>query len=1081
MAAAPEDLLDAVGDGVVLLQRSGHGSVVTWASRAFAASTGLDAASLIGRPPTFLTLPQDGADPSALDALFHGPGISVRAGILTPRGQRAATISWRAVDRSGSAVLVTVLELAAAGLCRVQLPAAVAPGIGSFDYDVEADRVELSPECYGMRGLPTVPRSERGAFLRSVHPDDRARVGDALEQLIEGRTDEWDADVRVPTAAGDWRWVQERLFVVDRDAAGRARRIAGLWLDVDARKRAETQLAGSESRYRAAVAMSPGFIHESGMTANGRFVMRWASEGLTRILGWTVDEVNAVGGVAALIHPDDKAEGEARRADVLAGKPVQLQMRLRAKSGGWVWFAATGVPRIDPHTGRVESMLGSVHDITTLKQAEADLRASEERFLLALDAVGGIMYERDVASGRISSASGAADVLGFGSDAENPLLESWMERIHPDDLGRVRAEMTGNDDGRRIVTSRFRVRHADGHYVELLDRSVRVRDEAGAVVRVIGCAIDVSRESRIERLLSEAEALAHVGSWELDLRSGAVTWSDETYRIFGVERGSYAPHRDSPLPFCAPGGASFLQAALRRASESGAGFDLEFEIDTAAGVRCWVRATGRAELADGEPTRLFGAIQDIDALKRSDLRIQERSDWQRLAMDAARMLAWRWQPADDRLVVEYRSPAFDPDIPIADTLAEDLLDALPEERERVRGVLERTALTGEPADFTLHTRDRRGRRRWLATRVIRATSDGGAFVIGATSDITARRTAEEALRASEAVLRSVSENSPDYIIVTDAELKVTFVNRRLHGATPQHVLDELFAPAENSERGELHERLRSVLATGRPLRFESRGQRADGNEALFENRVGPVHQAGRVAGVIVYSTDITERRALEREILEVSNREQRRIGSDLHDGLGQELTGIALLLRGITSTLDRGEPLRVADLEEVVGLVNGAIETTRTLARGLSPIALEGGGLVDALRALVARARDMYGLNIHFRGRVAAPITLDAAATGHLYRIAQESLTNAARHAHATAVTVRLTATADRVSLAVTDDGRGFGSATSPGMGLKIMRYRAHMLGADLTIEAGNERRGTRISCTVHQAPPTDSAEVIHG
>ena len=408
-----------------------------------------------------------------------------------------------------------------------------------------------------------------------------------------------------------------------------------------------------------------------------------------------------------------------------------------------------------------------------------------------------------------------------------------------------------------------------------------------------------------------------------------------------------------------------------------------------------------------------------------------------------------------------------------------MLDVHPEDRERVNDALHETVNTGQPAELEFRVLDSVGRLRWLATRVLQARADGNPIVIGATYEVTGRRDAEDALRASEAVLRSVSENSPDYIVVADSSLNVTFVNRGPRGRSPIAAVGRPFAPAPSGEMVDTEHRLRNVLATGRPVRFESRGRRADGTEVLFENRVGPVEQRGKVTGVIVYSTDITDRRALEREILEISNREQRRIGSDLHDGLGQELTGIALMMRGLTSTVERGSVLAVADLEEVVALVNGAIDTTRTLARGLSPVALEGGGLVYALRALAARAREMYGLDVRFRSRVTGRVTLDAAATGHLYRIAQESLTNTARHARASTVTVQFTVRGRRVTLAVTDDGRGISGMPGPGsgMGLKIMRYRAHMLGGELTIEPVTDSAGTRIACTVLQPDPETTAE----
>ncbi len=216
--------------------------------------------------------------------------------------------------------------------------------------------------------------------------------------------------------------------------------------------------------------------------------------------------------------------------------------------------------------------------------------------------------------------------------------------------------------------------------------------------------------------------------------------------------------------------------------------------------------------------------------------------------------------------------------------------------------------------------------------------------------------------------------------------------------------------------------------------------------------------------------DVTERKRLEREIIEIANREQQRIGGDLHDGLGQELTGIALLLRGLAAQLGKaGSPLK-KDVEEVIGLVNGTIEGTRSLARGLSPVSTERGGLVMALKALADRCRERYGIAVEFRDEAGALMErLDENAATHLYRIAQEALTNVARHSLATSAVVRLAPAlkGSGLQLSVEDDGKGFEPRVadeSDGLGLKIMRYRAQMLGGDLAVETPSGR-GTCLRC----------------
>jgi PAS domain S-box-containing protein len=944
--------------------------------------------------------------------------------------------------------------------------------MGFFEYDVGSDRFEVSNECYRMRGL--APPAERGVEGRDVlgelHPEDRETGRADLYRVIQGPDDDWEAEYRLSTAAGDWLWIHQRAHVLERDAAGRALRIAGVLFDVDRRKRAERGLVHSESRYRTIIAMTPGFIHESVRTTDNRMLMQWASEGFTRLLGWTVAELNELGGWAAIVHPEQRAAAAERKQRVFGGEPVHGETQLLAKSGRWLWFDVSLFPLQEPATGRVLSSMGTLYDITARKHAEEQLRSSEERFRLAAAAVQGVIYQRDIATQMVSCSSNVTDLLGLGAEARLQRIDWWADRVHPDDRAGFQSYTNGAAEA-RTVNAEYRLRHVQGHYVEVSDRAVIVRDARGTALRVVGCVIDMSGARRTERLLLEAESLAHVGSWQLDVSSGELTFSNEAVRIAGGMRDNEPARLASLFNYVAPESAPTLRAAIDRALASGEGYNLDVEIVRVDGGRRWIRTSGRAEVAGGKTIRLYGAFQDVDSLKRGERKLREQSDFLRLALDAGQLVTWRWNPRDDRLIVEYRSTGFDPAIPFRATLKEDLETVVPEDRARVRNFLMATVETGQPVEYELGFFDTTGARRWLRTRLIRALTPEGPVVIGTSFDVTQRHTGEDALRASESMLRSVADNSPDFIAIVDRELRIRFVNRALRGEAPQEVVGRS-AVDFAADPEDFSERLRGVLATGRSIRFESRGLRDDGGETVYEHRVGPVLEGDKIAGAIVYSTDITERRALEREILEISNREQRRIGSDLHDGLGQELTGIALMLGSLTQSVRRGTMPKAPELRELTALVSGAIEQTRTLARGLSPVALDGGGLVHALRALVARAREVYGLDARFRSRVNPRVTLDAAATGHLYRIAQESLTNAARHAAARNVLVQLSVRGRRVALCVSDDGCGMPVGASSGVGLKIMRYRANMLGGDLLIGRRQNGRGTRVACIVTQPEP---------
>jgi PAS domain S-box-containing protein len=253
---------------------------------------------------------------------------------------------------------------------------------------------------------------------------------------------------------------------------------------------------------------------------------------------------------------------------------------------------------------------------------------------------------------------------------------------------------------------------------------------------------------------------------------------------------------------------------------------------------------------------------------------------------------------------------------------------------------------------------------------------------------------------------------------------------------------------------------------GMPLPAELTVRLGDDETPLFlEAVVTPLILRGERFWLTM-TQDATGRRQLEREVLEVSNREQQRIGNDLHDGLGQELTGIALLLRGLENRAEREAPALSASIEEVALLVNDAIFTTRALARGLSPVTFDRGGLAIALDGLAQRLSAMFHIDVRCEADDSLERGLESANALHLYRIAQEAVTNAAQHGQAGNVRIRLCPDGDRGLLRIEDDGNGFNPATlqGKGLGLRIMRYRAQMMAGSLRIESARAR-GTIVSC----------------
>jgi len=249
--------------------------------------------------------------------------------------------------------------------------------------------------------------------------------------------------------------------------------------------------------------------------------------------------------------------------------------------------------------------------------------------------------------------------------------------------------------------------------------------------------------------------------------------------------------------------------------------------------------------------------------------------------------------------------------------------------------------------------------------------------------------------------------------------------------------------------------------------FETVHRRKDGALVEISLTISPIRDGlGKVTGASAIGRDIGPRKQLEREILESGDSERRRIGQDLHDGLGQILAGIALKTQVLKETLAADGSNQASEAEAIVRLVNDSIRQTRMLARGLDPVEAEANGLPAALQSLAVQTEYLFRVTCTCRS--SNPSLIIKAPTGMaLYRITQEAIHNAATHGQARQIDIQLEAVGTQVSLRIRDNGKGFtpDATSGTGMGLRIMRYRANSVGGILTIHSAGH--GTEVECTV--------------
>ena len=257
-----------------------------------------------------------------------------------------------------------------------------------------------------------------------------------------------------------------------------------------------------------------------------------------------------------------------------------------------------------------------------------------------------------------------------------------------------------------------------------------------------------------------------------------------------------------------------------------------------------------------------------------------------------------------------------------------------------------------------------------------------------------------------------------------------------------------------------------MFVSGKPLRSAYRVIARNGKVLWFQCEAKMIrHADGRPWFIHGVGFDITERKRLEEAILEISAREQRRIAQDLHDGLGQRLTGIAFMSKVLEEKLSDQSLPEAAEAAKIVGMVNQAIDNTRELARGLHPVTAESAGLMSALKKWASEVQSLFPIICRFH--CDRPVHIhDVNVATHLYRIAQEAVNNAIRHGKPREILIRLFAKNGTGTLLISDDGSGFARkpGESPGVGLSIMDYRADMIGGSLKVQS-NDDHGVSVTC----------------
>ncbi len=541
-------------------------------------------------------------------------------------------------------------------------------------------------------------------------------------------------------------------------------------------------------------------------------------------------------------------------------------------------------------------------------------------------------------------------------------------------------------------------------------------------------------------------------------------------------------------------------ATWTRVLQSGERYEIEYRLRRADGVYRWHHGTA-VPMRDsgGHVVRWFGTCTDIEHQIRSaqilDTMVEERTRELREAKGRLREIIEN-QPEcvklldnQGRLLEMNAAGLHMIEAESAEGLVGHSMYALvaAEHRNAFRALTERVC-RGERGQLEFEIVGLKGTRRWLETHAVpfREEASGETRLLGITRDVSDRKRTEQALRDSELRFRSFMDNAPAIAWIKDAQFRYTYINRaheRLHGRAPAEVLgrdDFDIWPAEVAQQFRNHDE-EALSAGGAAVQTLEKAPYGDGRPGDWLVVKFPLPNASGGTGIGGIGIDVTPRilaeerargyaadvRRLMDRLVAAQESERRRLADDLHDLIGQNLTALGIDLTTLKQRLhSEVDPSAGARIDVMRALVEKTIDAIRGVMTDLRPPALEEFGLAPALRWYAAEFSERTGMKASLSvagGERRLPRDAELA----LFRIAQEALTNAAKHSGANSVHVGIAEEAGLMQLSVEDDGRGFAdpvgarSERRGGWGLAAMRERAEAHGGTLRIEFPG--RGTRL------------------